>query len=481
EGRVTSLALAGGTIQAGTDRDGQFVSTNQGQTWWPAGLRGQMVLAVCGDRLAGTDQGCWVGNTAIAGGAGVADDHWHRTLEDVVTAIIRSGDVVLAGTEEHGLFRSSDGGHTWQPCVGVQDGINALAAEDSRFVAATSVGRVFSSSDAGLSWAELERLPAAAMSVAIQGRTVLAGCYRAGLFELPGGGAWQPANEGLASTNAIDMLVHDGAPLLIAADGLRRLASGEWEAVEVAAPGDPRAAAVAPSGELVLATDQGLFAGDRKLGELTDVSLVRVAANGDLAVLTEDALHLRLGERWTQAPRSAKERIIDVAFSPSYPEDNGLLLSTVRQGTRTSVVQFSCETQEVSRLFDYDARSRWLAVGLPPAYRVDVRRPATFFAGTGNSLFRPAWPNDAWQRDILHDPNAIVLSMSVSPAFAADNTVLVGTTVGPVITRNGGLLWTRMDAGLADARCLKLLFAGDREVFCLTPTAVYRARIPQAG
>src|SRR5207237_10700453 len=133
----------------------------------------------------------------------------------------------------------------------------------------------------------------------------------------------------------------------------------------------------------------------------------------------------------------------------------GLLLLTLRQGTRTSVVRYGPSSQEVERIFDYDARSRWLSIALPPDYRVDVRRPAGFFAGTGGSLFRPAWPGDHWERDILHDADAVVLSLALSPNFANDRTVAVGTTTGAVLTHNGGLLWMTMSDGLDDSRCLK--------------------------
>src|SRR5581483_5910894 len=144
------------------------------------------------------------------------------------------------------------------------------------------------------------------------------------------------------------------------------------------------------SGKLLTATAEGIFSGGDRLSEQPDVTLLRCAPNGDLAALTEQALHLRLAGEWFELPRSERERTIDALFSPAYPADEGLLLVTLRQGTRTSVVRYAPKSQEIDRLFDYDARSRWLAVAVPLDYKVDVRRPAGFFAGTGGSLFRPA-------------------------------------------------------------------------------------------
>ena len=463
-GRVTALAIAGSTILAGTDRDGAFVSLNGGKSWAQSGLQGQMVLAVCGDKLAGTDQGLWRRESATK---------WTKLkLDAVITALARGGKTIVAGTEDHGLFVSGDEGASWRKAAGVEEGINAIAADGQRLVAGTSTGRLHQSMDGGATWSELPALPTAVMALAVRGQQVLAGAYRSGLFELKDG-AWQPANSGLESTNAIDLLWTKDGLLAVAMDGLQRLADGRWQPLEAAAPGDPRAAIPGRDGQLLLGTREGLFAGANRIGDMADVTLIRSAPNGDLAVLTEGALHLRLGEKWTEVPRSERERTIDAAFSPAYPDDDGLLLLTLRQGTRTSVVRYGPKSQEIDRLFDYDARSRWLSIGLPADYRVDPRRPAGFFAGSGGSLFRPAWPGDHWERDILHEPEAVVLSVALSPHFAEDRAVAVGTTAGAVMTKNAGLLWMTMDDGLDDRRCLKMVYSPDGRLHCLTPTRVY--------
>ncbi|HEU0168239.1 MAG TPA: hypothetical protein VFS62_10715, partial [Chloroflexota bacterium] len=430
------------------------------------GLEKQMVLAAAGDSLAGTDTGVW---------QHAAGEEWKKlSLEAVCTALYCDGELVVAGTEEEGVFRSTDRGNSWHKCPGVDEGINALAGSGQRIVAGTSVGRVHLSDDGGASWRELDALPTAAMAVAIDGETALAGTYRSGVFRLSDG-HWQADNSGLESTNVIDMLMTPQGLVLVALDGLQKLENGAWASFDPGVPGDPRAAALDNSGRLLLATSEGVFAaGGEKVSDLQDAGLIRCAPNGDLAVLTEDTLHLRLGGVWSQVPRRESERTIDVAFSPSYPEDEGLLLCTLRQGTRVSVVRYAPKAQDVDRLLDFDRGSRWVAVAFPPDFKVDARRPANFFAGTGDSLYRPAWPGDNFQRDVLHAPNAIVLSIAVSPDFRTDKKVLVGTTNGAVITHNGGLLWATLDAGLDDKRCLKMVFDGPNRVFCLTPTRVYR-------
>ena len=71
-----------------------------------------------------------------------------------VTALHATGDVLLAGTYGGGLFRSADGGRSWQH---IEAG---LTASTFRFVsgdlAGTEPARVYRSSDGGRSWEEFE-------------------------------------------------------------------------------------------------------------------------------------------------------------------------------------------------------------------------------------------------------------------------------------------------------------------------------------
>ncbi|MDE3075068.1 MAG: hypothetical protein KGJ86_06530, partial [Chloroflexota bacterium] len=435
--RVTCLSMTGRDLLAGTDRAGIFVSANGGASWRAAGLEGQMVLAVCGSDLAGTDQGLWRRGGEDALGA----MDWRKlAVEGVVTAIARSGSAIVAGTEDQGLFRSTDDGKSWQPCPGTGEGINALASDGSRFAAVTSNGQVFLSEGAAASWKELPALGLAPIAVALQGDSVCVGCYRAGFLRLSGGEAWKPENEGLQTTNVLDMLVTPEGLIVVATDGLWRLTADAWSSLEGAAPGEPRAAGLR-EGQLLLATDQGLFEGNRKIADFRDVTMVRTAPNGDLALLTEEQLQLLQGGSWRASPLSPKEKAVNLAFSPSYPDDDSLLMATVRQGTRTSIVRYETKAQSMDRLFDFDARSRWVSFDLPPGYRVDVRRPASFFAGTGNFIFRPVWPGQDWQRDVIHDSDATVLAVVLSPRYPRERVVLVGTTSGVLSTENDGLLW----------------------------------------
>ncbi len=218
-----------------------------------------------------------------------------------------------------------------------------------------------------------------------------------------------------------------------------------------------------------------MYDGEKKIADFTDVTAIRAAANDDLAVLTEQSLHLCQSGKWVETKLSPNEKVIGLAFSPTYPEDDSLLLATVRQGSRTSIVRFESKVQGLDRLFDFDAKSRWITFAAPAGYKVDVRRPAAFFAGTGGFVFRPSWPFQDWQRDVIHDADATVLSVALSPEYPEQHVVAIGTTTGVIYSENDGLLWLNTSEGMEDRRALKVMFASPTELYCLTPTRIYRS------
>jgi photosystem II stability/assembly factor-like uncharacterized protein len=122
-----------------------------------------------------------------------------------VTALHASADALLAGTYGDGLFRSADGGRSWER---VDAG---LTASTFRFVTAELAGtepaRVYRSPDGGRSWEELEgitRIPGheqwflpyspragAARNAYVSGDRLLVAVEVAGLLRSDdGGGAW---------------------------------------------------------------------------------------------------------------------------------------------------------------------------------------------------------------------------------------------------------------------------------------------------
>ena len=131
-------------LLAGTDGDGVLRSTDRGQRWAPCnyGLGNYTVLSLAWAALdtaarwpgremvfAGTEEGIY---RSPSGGRG-----WKRSdspdaayLSIAISHSFHSDGLVMAGTEEQGLWRSADSGLTFAPVVDAPSRINSLAALD---------------------------------------------------------------------------------------------------------------------------------------------------------------------------------------------------------------------------------------------------------------------------------------------------------------------------------------------------------------
>ena len=153
-----------GVILAGTDGGGILRTINRGGHWYTRnfGLRSYNVLAIAwappppADAwpqwhtvFACTEEGVY---HSPNGGRG-----WKRSEspEAVYQCIalgqdFHSTQVVLAGTESNGLFRSTDGGHTFTRVPGAPDQVNALAATPNGWLL-SDANQLWQSTD-GLTW-----------------------------------------------------------------------------------------------------------------------------------------------------------------------------------------------------------------------------------------------------------------------------------------------------------------------------------------
>lgn len=153
-----------GVLLAGTDGGGILRTINRGGHWYRRnfGLRSYNVLALQWAPVAPatawpqwqmvfacTEEGIY---HSPNGGRG-----WKRSeTPDAVYQCVAVGQdyhstgIVLAGTEGNGLFRSTDGGHTFNQVAGVPDQVNALAAVAGGWLL-SDADQVWQSAD-GVSW-----------------------------------------------------------------------------------------------------------------------------------------------------------------------------------------------------------------------------------------------------------------------------------------------------------------------------------------
>ena len=186
-------------LAAVNDAQGEAImrSTNGGVDWEQVSDQGILAFARKPDEpqivLAGGEEGqMWRspnGGATWNSTAGWADD-------SPITSIVfhpNDSQVVYAGTEGNGVYRSDDGGIRWHKrstTAGELELVEALCIFPHKILAGTYNGYIYKSIDGGSKWSQIERLAPGIYALANfeVGDVAFAGTY--------GEGAWQTTDEG---------------------------------------------------------------------------------------------------------------------------------------------------------------------------------------------------------------------------------------------------------------------------------------------
>ncbi len=149
---VECLCVSGGNILAGTWGKGVYLSSDNGSSWRESGLYGRECkdFAVRGnDTWVATEKGIYYSsdNGKTWAGDGLERNHAY--------SVAVFGNQLFAGTYSQGIFRSGDGGRTWEQVLKSQD--NRLSVRDiiqckGIIYAATDTSGIFISKDDGKTW-----------------------------------------------------------------------------------------------------------------------------------------------------------------------------------------------------------------------------------------------------------------------------------------------------------------------------------------
>ena len=525
--------------------DGVYKSVDAGETWQHSveGLDNPRVLALALSPVFASDSTAFAGTSvglfrSIDGG-----NSWHQVTDGLTRAAIVSIEVspgferdstvfvgmlgqrtvgYMGGAMPHvtppgGIFRSTDGGTSWE----IYEDLKTVSAmsislspsfelDSTAFVGTLNRG-IFRTSDGGDSWVQVGQGLLYNRFVSVEASpgfpsdsTVFAGAHGMVYGSTDGGNTWEQLNGGkYLSDGRVEALAvspafeSDGTVFAGASIGgiLRSTDEGaSWKQVHRAAPiSNVRAVApapdfaadptvfLAPSGGGVLKStdggrrwvqvDAGLAEGAIEEWVLPDVWSIAVSpAFGEDAVVflgsskgvfrSTDA-----GDEWLQVPGGGSDVITPaVAVSPAYEAD-----STVFAGTFDGVYQSNDGGETWRRTNDGLGDARVWTLAASPEFRTD----RTLFAATMSGVFRSADGGITWIDTSNGLSDLRVHSLDVSPDFGADGTLFAGTSGGLFRSTDAGGSWARLREGLRDGSSFFAVqispgFQGDRTVFAGT-------------
>ncbi len=205
---VTALATSGSDVFAGTYSNGVFISTNYGGSWNPAstGLPSKaiQVLAVAGgDLLAGTAGG----GVYLSTNNGASWNSASAGLTDLsITAITASGTYLFAGTANGLVFFSTNNGTLWTLAstglpVGEVTSIAVLGTNTPPTNLMVGMfNAIYTTTNMGANWiASTTGLPSSigSTSFAIIGTNIFAGTYDGVFLSTNNGTSWNAVDTGL--------------------------------------------------------------------------------------------------------------------------------------------------------------------------------------------------------------------------------------------------------------------------------------------
>lgn len=198
-------------VLAGTAGDGVLRSVNGGQSWQLVnfGLRDFHIYALETASVWGLKEASFSGTANGIYYSPNGGRAWRFSGLDGITVLslalhpdFENSPIILAGTENHGIWRSEDSGQNWSPVElpGFKElTINAFLRFENAWLAATSEAGVLTSDDDGLTWTITNSHLPPILTLAQSLGNLFAGTYQQGIYRsLDGGNTWEPVESWVA-------------------------------------------------------------------------------------------------------------------------------------------------------------------------------------------------------------------------------------------------------------------------------------------
>jgi ligand-binding sensor domain-containing protein len=429
-----------------------------------------------------------------------------------ITALaVTPAGTVLAGTDE-GVHRSTDGGLSWKWASATMTyrRISALEQDSSgAMIAGTSEGKIYKSSDDGLSWQEIPGQGSASITALCSGDSAALWVSRwnTGVSRTTNGGThWQTLDSGLTDKFVLSLLVGDsGFALAGTMTGIFRTTGSvvSWTPAANGPSNSPvYSLARHPGGNLFAATTNGIFRSTNRGDDWikADNASARSIVIDDSGIIitgmfSGDARRSTDGGTlWGTA--SVSPGLAVSAMAPSHsglvyagslgmgvyrstdsgitwvPRHDGLVASTVLALLRAPDNSVYAATDGSGLFRTTDGGTSWVPVPTAPVifnfYCLATDDSGKILAGTwGNGLLRQSGPGPAWQ--------SIAYGYFYCIETSPGGVILAGNDVGKIIhSTDYGQTWSADSVGTEPV--LSVADGGDGYLYAGTfQTGVYRS------
>jgi hypothetical protein len=360
-----------------------------------------------------------------------ADAQWVRTAGPEgggISVILVDGGDLYAGTIQAGIFKSTDGGSTWEQKISGLGSQSIVAmAKIGSYVIASGTEGAYRSSDGGDSWTMVPGSDqvGGASTLSVQGAHIIAGTGYEGVYASTDDGAtWAPSNSGLPLTDgetSVPASVAAGSSYLIF--GQDFIASGVFRSTDL--------------GGSWFQADAGIPPADL-IAELYYDGSTLYAAGTDV-YRSDD-----LGATW----RSVESGIPSFAAIKSFTTDGSKLFAAGAAGLFSTPLGDSVWTRVAGGVSETGTLSAAASGG-------------SLFAGTdGDGVHRSTDAGASW-----HASNPGLLARDMS-GLVVDGAALYGNGRSIFRTTDEGDTWSEVRGTLGDSAVApRLLYAGGDTLF----------------